>query len=72
MALGARTSEVTGMFLRHAAFLSAIGIAVGLAAAFGLTRLMCSLLFNVSLWRLVGNSRMGLCRNFGRNSTQRV
>jgi ABC-type antimicrobial peptide transport system permease subunit len=37
MALGARTSEVTGMFLRHAAFLSAIGIAVGLAAAFGLS-----------------------------------
>jgi predicted lysophospholipase L1 biosynthesis ABC-type transport system permease subunit len=48
MALGARASEVSGMFLRHAAFLSAIGIVVGLAAALGLTRLMSSLLFNVS------------------------
>jgi predicted permease len=48
MALGARASEVSGMFLRHAALLSAIGIVVGLAAAFGLTRLMSSLLFNVS------------------------
>jgi predicted permease len=48
MALGAKASEVSGMFLRHAAFLSSIGIAVGLAAAFGLTRLMSSLLFNVS------------------------
>ena len=48
MALGARASEVGAMFLRHAAFLSAIGIVVGLAAALGLTRLMSSLLFNVS------------------------
>jgi ABC-type antimicrobial peptide transport system permease subunit len=48
MALGARTSEVTGMFLRHAALLSGIGVAVGLAASFGLTRLMSSLLFDVS------------------------
>ncbi|MGH9320024.1 MAG: FtsX-like permease family protein, partial [Vicinamibacteria bacterium] len=48
MALGAETADVSGMFLRHAAFLSGIGIAVGLAGAFGLTRLMSTLLFNVS------------------------
>jgi ABC-type antimicrobial peptide transport system permease subunit len=36
------------MFLRHAALLSGLGIAVGLAGAFGLTRLMSSLLFDVS------------------------
>jgi ABC-type antimicrobial peptide transport system permease subunit len=47
MVLGARASEVRGMFLRRAAFLSAFGIVVGLAAAFGLTCLMGSLLFNV-------------------------
>ncbi len=44
MALGARTSDVSGMFLRHAALLSGIGIAVGLVGAFGLTQLMSSLL----------------------------
>jgi ABC-type antimicrobial peptide transport system permease subunit len=48
MALGARTRDVSAMFLRHAAILSGIGIAVGLAAAFALTRLMSSLLFDVS------------------------
>jgi ABC-type antimicrobial peptide transport system permease subunit len=48
MALGASASDVSRMFLRHAALLSGIGIAVGLAGAFGLTRLMSSLLFDVS------------------------
>jgi predicted permease len=48
MALGARTRDVSAMFLRHAAILSGIGIAIGLAASFGLTRLMSSLLFDVS------------------------
>ena len=48
MALGAQSSDVSGMFLRHAAILSGIGVAVGLAGAFGLTRLMSSLLFDVS------------------------
>ena len=48
MALGAKTADVSGMFLRHAALLSGIGIAVGLGGAFGLTRLMSTLLFSVS------------------------
>ncbi|MEO8595591.1 MAG: ABC transporter permease [Candidatus Solibacter sp.] len=48
LALGAPLSEVTGMFVRHGLVLSAIGAACGLAAAFALTRLMKSLLFDVS------------------------
>jgi ABC-type antimicrobial peptide transport system permease subunit len=36
------------MFVRHGLGLAAIGIACGLAAAFGLMRLMSSLLFDVS------------------------
>ncbi len=48
VALGARTADVSWMFLRHATLLAGIGIAVGLGAAFGLTRAMSSLLFNVS------------------------
>jgi putative ABC transport system permease protein len=48
IALGAQHSEVTGMFVRHGALLSTIGIACGLAAAYPLTRFMSSMLFDVS------------------------
>jgi putative ABC transport system permease protein len=48
LALGAPGQEVRGMFLRHGLALSGIGAACGLAAAFALTRLMRSLLFDVS------------------------
>jgi putative ABC transport system permease protein len=48
LALGARNEEVTGMFVRQGARLAAIGIACGLAAALALTRLMSSMLFDVS------------------------
>jgi predicted permease len=48
MALGARKTDVSAMFLRHAALLSGLGIAVGLAGAVGLTRVMSALLFHVS------------------------
>ena len=48
LALGAPLQEVTGMFVRHGLVLSAIGTACGLTAAFALTRLMKSLLFDVS------------------------
>jgi ABC-type antimicrobial peptide transport system permease subunit len=48
LALGAPFKDVTGMFVRHALLLSLIGAACGLTAAFALTRLMKSLLFDVS------------------------
>ncbi|HYJ94492.1 MAG TPA: hypothetical protein VEV86_07725, partial [Vicinamibacterales bacterium] len=39
---------VRRMFVRHGLVLSGIGIAIGIAVAAGLARLMASLLFNVS------------------------
>ncbi len=48
LALGAPLAQVTGMFVRHGLVLSAIGAACGLTAAFAVTRLMKSLLYNVS------------------------
>jgi predicted permease len=48
MALGARQSKVLLQVLREGLKLSVIGAAIGLAAAFGLTRLMTSLLYGVS------------------------
>jgi len=46
--LGAQRQEVTRLFVRYGLGLAAIGIACGLAAAIALTRLMGSLLFEVS------------------------
>ncbi len=48
LALGAPLPSVTGMFVRDGLVLSAIGAASGLAAAWALTRLMQSLLYEVS------------------------
>jgi predicted permease len=48
MALGAEEGKVAGMVLKQGGFLAAVGIAIGLAGAFGLTRLMEALLFGVS------------------------
>ncbi|HEV2915194.1 MAG TPA: ABC transporter permease [Pyrinomonadaceae bacterium] len=48
MALGARESDVLRMIVGQGMILAVIGLAVGLAAAFGLTRLMSSLLYGVS------------------------
>jgi putative ABC transport system permease protein len=48
MALGAQRAEVTRMFVRYGAGLAAIGIVCGLAAAFALSRLLGTLLFEVS------------------------
>jgi ABC-type antimicrobial peptide transport system permease subunit len=39
---------VTGMFVRHGLTLAGIGVAIGLAAALGVMRLISSLLFEVS------------------------
>ena len=47
-ALGARQADIMGLVIRQVVMLVAVGIAVGLAAAFGLTRVMSSLLFGVS------------------------
>jgi putative ABC transport system permease protein len=48
MALGAQAQAVRRMFVVHGLSLAVIGVAIGLAAAFGITRLMSSLLFDVS------------------------
>jgi predicted permease len=48
VALGARSEEVTRMFVRHGVALAVVGIAIGLGAAAGLMRVMSSLLFHVS------------------------
>jgi putative ABC transport system permease protein len=48
IALGAPLGGLKAMVVRHGLLLTAIGIALGLAAAAGLTRLMASLLFEIS------------------------
>jgi predicted permease len=47
LALGASFPQVRNMVVRQAMMLAAAGIVLGLAAAYGLTRLMVSLLFQV-------------------------
>jgi len=48
MALGAQAGDVLKLILRNGMVLSLIGLAIGLVAAWGLTRLMESLLFGVT------------------------
>ncbi len=48
MALGAQTGQVKGMVLRQSLLLAGIGVAIGLALSYGVTRLMAGLLFGVS------------------------
>jgi putative ABC transport system permease protein len=47
LAIGADRSQVLAMILKQGLTLAVVGIAVGLAAALGLTRLMASLLYQV-------------------------
>jgi putative ABC transport system permease protein len=47
LALGAQQRELRRMFVRHGLVLTSVGIAIGLGAAAGLTRVMTSLLFDV-------------------------
>ena len=47
MALGAQRSQVVRLVVREGMRLAAVGITVGLAAAFAVTRLMASLLYDV-------------------------
>jgi predicted permease len=48
LALGAQQSALRGMFIRSGLTLAGIGVAIGLAAAVALMRLMKSLLFGIS------------------------
>jgi putative ABC transport system permease protein len=48
MALGARTGDVARMVLREGLAIGIIGTAIGLAAAYGTTRLLASLLYGVT------------------------
>ncbi|HET9982547.1 MAG TPA: ABC transporter permease [Longimicrobiales bacterium] len=48
MALGARPRDVSGMVLRQSGAVVGIGLGIGLAAALALSRLMASLLFQVT------------------------
>ncbi len=48
MALGAQTTDVMRMVLREGMMLTVVGVALGAAAAFALTRVLTSLLYGVS------------------------
>jgi putative ABC transport system permease protein len=48
MALGAQRTDVLKLILRHGILVSLLGVFVGVAASFGLTRVMASLLFGVT------------------------
>jgi putative ABC transport system permease protein len=48
LAIGANRAQVLGMVLKQGMVLASIGIGVGVVAAFGLTRLMRSLLYQVA------------------------
>src|SRR6185295_7299553 len=48
MALGAQRTDVLKLILRHGIVVSLLGVFVGVAASFGLTRVMASLLFGVT------------------------
>ncbi|HTS29867.1 MAG TPA: ABC transporter permease [Bryobacteraceae bacterium] len=48
LALGAPQMSLRGMVVRHGMLLAAVGVAIGLGAAAAMTRIMASLLFEVS------------------------
>ena len=50
LALGAQGGDVLQMILRQGAKLALLGVAIGICAAFGLTRLMRNLLFGVTAY----------------------
>ena len=48
MALGAQSSDVLRLVIGHGARMALLGVALGIVAALGLTRLMANQLFGVS------------------------
>jgi putative ABC transport system permease protein len=50
MALGAESSNVRNMVVFQGMRLALVGVAIGIAAAFGLTRFLASFLFGVQTW----------------------
>ena len=48
MALGARLEDIVGLVMRQEAMLVTLGLAIGLLAAFGLSRTLTALLYDVS------------------------
>ena len=61
MALGAQMTDVLKLVLRGGLALAAIGVVVGLAGAFALTRLLSSLLFGVTPTDLLTFGAVSLC-----------
>jgi putative ABC transport system permease protein len=50
MALGAQASQIRSMVIRQGMVLALIGVVIGIAGAFGLTRFLASFLFDVKAW----------------------
>src|SRR3982751_2634682 len=50
MAFGAESADVRNLVVFQGMQLALIGVAIGIAAAFGLTRLIASLLYGVKTW----------------------
>ncbi|HEX6495668.1 MAG TPA: ABC transporter permease [Acidobacteriaceae bacterium] len=50
MALGAQASHIRNMVIRQGMLLALIGVVIGIAGAFGLTRFLASFLFDVKAW----------------------
>ena len=49
MALGAARGDVLALIVRHGLALALVGVAIGLAAAWGLTRLMAGQVYGISV-----------------------
>jgi ABC-type antimicrobial peptide transport system permease subunit len=49
-ALGASRGNLLGLILRHGIWMTGTGLAIGFLGAFGLTRLLATLLFGVGVW----------------------
>ena len=64
MALGARRLDVLKMIVTHGMKLALLGIAIGIAGAWGLTRFMKSLLFGVEATDLLTFSVVSICLLF--------